>query len=364
MNHTLLIHKLKNSYHLKEHALKWFVSYLSDRRQRVIVNGKTSDWKPVTSGVPEGSLLAPLLFSMFINDLPNGIESGCLLYADDVKIFRKITSPADGLSLQRDLNLLTEWSVRWGLTLNPIKCKSFTITLRRAPVQTKYFISGTELEHVSEIRDLGVTLDTKLTFASHVSGVVSRANRALGLLIRSFQVGTNAAKFSRSAVLAAYFANVRSILEYCSVVWAGAANTYTVRVDRVQHKFLIWFLTHTSSGQVNSLSYGDLLLHFKIPSLASRRVQHDLLFCRNILRGKVDSPVLLESFPFHVAPRSTRAVSLLAVPRARVKTVDSGMFGRIPRAVNAFLGSVVNADIFNDSFGVFRAQAMKYILSL
>ena len=119
-------------------------------------------------------------------------------------------------------------------------------------------------------------MDTKLTFSPHVSNTVSRANRALGLLIRSFQVGTSTStsKFNQSAVLAAYFANVRSILEYCSVVWAGAANTHAVRVDRVQHKFLIWLLTHASSGRAHSLSYGCLLLHFKIPSLASRRMQH------------------------------------------------------------------------------------------
>ena len=365
VNHTLLIHKLKNSYHMNGLASDWFVSYLSDRRQRV-VNGKASDWKNATSGVPEGSLLAPLLFSMFINDLPNNIDSGCLFYADDVKIFRKITSPADGLLIQRDLDHLSAWSVRWGLTLNPAKCKSFTMTLRRAPVRTKYFINGTELEHVCEIRDLGVTLDTKLTFAPHVSNTVSRANRALGLLIRSSQVGTSTStsKFNQSAVLSAYFANVRSILEYCSVVWAGAANTHAVRVDRVQHKFLIWLLTHTSSGRAHSLSYGCLLLHFKIPSLASRRVQHDVLSLRNIVREKIDSPALLESFPLHVPPRSTRTVSLFTVPRARVRTVDSGMFSRIPRVMNAFLSSTFSPDVFHDSLGVFRASVIKYILTL
>ena len=76
VKHALLIHKLKHSYHLNGDALNWFVSYLSDRRHRIIVNGKPSDWKPVTSGVPEGSLLAPLLFSTFINDLPRELESG------------------------------------------------------------------------------------------------------------------------------------------------------------------------------------------------------------------------------------------------------------------------------------------------
>ena len=153
----------------------------------------------------------PPPFSMFINDLSNNIASGCLLYADDVIFFRKITSPTDGLSLQEDLSQLCAWSARWGLTPNPAKCKSFTMTLRRAPVLTKYFIARTEIDYVSEIRDLGITLDTKLTFASHVSGTASRANRALGLLIRSFQTGAGRSKFSRSAILAAYFANVRSI---------------------------------------------------------------------------------------------------------------------------------------------------------
>ena len=365
VNHALLIHKLKQSYHLKDHALSWFVSYLSDRRQRVIVNGKASDRKPVTSGVPEGSLLAPILFSMFINELPSEMESGCLMYADDVKIFRKITSPSDGLSLQRDLGRLSAWSVRWGLTLNPAKCKSFTMTLRRAPVQTKYFLASTELENVCNIRDLGVTLDTKLTFEPHVSDLsAGRANRALGLLIRSFQVGTKNKKFSRSAVLTAYFTNVRSILEYCSVVWAGATKSHLVRVDRVQHKFLIWLLAHTTSGQSNSLSYDCLLSHFKLPSLAQRRVQCDVLFLRNIMRGKVDAQVLLESFPLHVPPRSTRTLTLFTVPRARVKTVETGMFCRLAKNMNAFLASDLGADLFYDSFGVFRVRVINYVIHL
>ena len=89
VNHRFLIHKLDKSYHLKESALKWFESYLSGRRQRVVVNGKASDWISMTSGVPEGSLLAPLAFALFINDLPDKLVSDCLLYADDLKLYRK-----------------------------------------------------------------------------------------------------------------------------------------------------------------------------------------------------------------------------------------------------------------------------------
>ena len=206
VNHTLLTHKLKQSFHMRDFALKWFDSCLSDRRQRVIVNGKTSHWQPVISGVPEGSLLAPLLFSLFINDLSANISSGCLMYADDVKIFRQITSPSDSQELQRDLDCLTAWSACWGLSLNPAKCKSFTITLRRAPLQITYNIGGTVLEHVDQIRDLGIIIDSKLTFAQHVDHAVKRANRALGLLMRSFQTGVRPGKFRTSAILTAYFA--------------------------------------------------------------------------------------------------------------------------------------------------------------
>ena len=364
VNHELIIHKLKCSYQLQDSALKWFVSYLSDRRQRVIVNGKTSEWKPVISGVPEGSLLAPLLFALFINDLPTEIHSECLMYADDVKIFRKITSPSDGLALQDDVNRLAAWSVRWGLTLNPVKCKSFSMTLRRAPVQSRYSINGTELDHVTEIRDLGVTLDTKLTFGPHVSDIVRRGNRALGLLIRSFQVGSRSSKFNKGSLLAAYFANVRSILEYCSVIWTGAAKSHTVRVDRVQHKFLIWLIAHTNAGRTDSLSYDHLLHHFRIPSLASRRVQHDIMFLRNTLLCKIDVQNLTSSFSFYAPTRSARTRSLLYVPPARVSTVQNSMFNRLPRALNAFSDKCREVDLFFDSLGVFKARVVKYISAL
>ena len=365
VNHALVIHKLKQSYHLQDSALKWFVSYLSDRRQRVIVNGKTSKlWKPVISGVPEGSLLAPLIFSLFINDLPSVVHSGCLLYADDVKLYRKITSPADGLRLQEDLDRLTAWSVTWGLSLNPSKCKLFSMTLRRAPDRIKYFICNTELEHVSEIRDLGVIIDTKLTFAAHVNSTVRKGNRALGLLIRSFQTAGSRTRLKQSAVMAAYYANVRSILEYGSVIWAGAAKTHTERVDRVQHKFLMWASAHLCIGY-SSFLYPDLLRAFKINSLASRRVQHDLLFIRNVVKNRVDSDALLCQFPLSVPARSTRSQNIFAVPRARVNTVQCGLFYRIPRLVNSFLScATVKADIFADSFYAYKNCVLKYVSTL
>ena len=213
------------------------------------------------------------------------------------------------------------------------------------------------------MRDLGIILDTKLTFASHVNNVVSRANRSLGLLFRSFQTGTRGSKFNSHALMCAYVSNVRSILEYGSVIWAGAADTHTVRIDRVQHKFLIWLLSYTTSGHSGSLDYGDLLNHFRISSLASRRVQHDLLFIRNVVNARIDSNIPLRSFYLHAPTRSIRTQRLFYVPRPRVNTVKRGLFCRVSDLVNSFLGSVPEADFFADDFSTFKTRVVTYIAS-
>ena len=123
--------------------LDWFVSYLSGREQRVVVNGKTSNWRNVTSGVPEGALLAPLLFALYINDLPSAIQSSqCVMFADDVKLFYRVKAMPDCTRLQSDLDSLVRWTADWRLKLNPSKCHSFTMTLRTCPVHFSYSIVG------------------------------------------------------------------------------------------------------------------------------------------------------------------------------------------------------------------------------
>ena len=118
-------------YGLNGAALQWMTSYLGRRKQRVVVNGKVSDWVPAVSGTPEGGHISPLLFSLYINDLPTVVTTNCLLFADDLKLFHEIRSQSDVLSLQQDLNAVALWAADWKLKLNPSKCKSFKITLKR-----------------------------------------------------------------------------------------------------------------------------------------------------------------------------------------------------------------------------------------
>ena len=131
--------------------------------------------------------ISPLLLALYVNDLPTAISTNCSLFADDLKLFHEIRSDEDVHTLQQDLDAVTRWAANWKLKLNARKCKSFDITLKRKIIDLSSSINSTALENVTSIRDLGVLLDQKLEFADHVNLVVTKANRALGLPIRTFQ---------------------------------------------------------------------------------------------------------------------------------------------------------------------------------
>ena len=242
VNHVLLLHKLRHSFGVTGRAYDWLESYLSNRTQRVVLNGKQSDWTPVRSGVPEGSILGPLLFSCYLADLPGRMHSECIMYADDVKLYHRIENQSDCSSLQADLDRLCGWSRTWRLKLNPAKCKSISFTLRTTPFVHPYTLDGHQLKKKCEqMRDLGVLLDVKLTFASHVDATVAKANRMLGLLMRSMQMPAcpRRVRFNHAAIICAFNAHVRSVIEYGSVIWSGAAVTHLARFERLQHIFLM-----------------------------------------------------------------------------------------------------------------------------
>ena len=189
-----------------------------------------------------GGVTSALCFALYINDLPAEMSSRVLLYADDAKVFRKINLSERLRKLTKRSRESPQMVKTWNLQLNPSKCKSFRITLKVKPLVTSYYIGNTVLEHVEEIRDLGGTLDTKLNFGPHVNQTVVKANRALGVLIRSYQRATPRGHLNVSAVQSSYFAYVRSNLEYCSVIWNGAAagaHCTQIGLGRIEHKFLM-----------------------------------------------------------------------------------------------------------------------------
>ena len=343
----IILHKLQTSFGVSGQVLSFFGSYLTQRRQRVVLDGVTSEWCAVASGVPEGSTLGPSLFLAFINDIPERLKLNCLLYADDLKLFRAVTDVRDGELLQNDLDQLHSWSRSWQITLNPTRCFHLRLSLKTKPLPVRFSIGGTQLSLVTSMRDLGVIIDSKLNFSDHVDFILKRGNRALGLLIRSLQ-GVRG-RYSKGGVIAAYYANVRSILEYGSVVWAGAASSHLDRLERIQHKFLC-LLAGTRRDRFDMCDYEGLICAlYKIDTLVQRRTALDPSFLHGVLSGRIESSLLLSQFSLRVPARATRNPELLFVPPGRIRATLSALFARLPRALNTFVQSHPSFDIFYDS---------------
>ncbi|CAB3986933.1 Hypothetical predicted protein [Paramuricea clavata] len=157
VHHKYLISKLRNVYGISGKLLRWFESYLINRKQRVTVLGATSSARPVLSGVPQGSILGPILFLLYANDLPDAVgHSKIASFADDTKLFKKVDSTSDAISLQSDLSSLENWSTSSGLVFNQDKCKCQRVTRKKNPIKYEYNINNKSLVVTEKEKDLGV----------------------------------------------------------------------------------------------------------------------------------------------------------------------------------------------------------------
>ena len=198
---------------MQGNTYNWISSFLQDRTQQVVVDGQTSDAVPVISGVPQGTVLGPLLFLLFINDLPAGLNSQTRLFADDCIIYRQIRTTLDHQILQNDLDMLADWEKRWGMDFHPQKCSVLRVTRSRSPSLKDYILKGTTLQLDSTTKYLGVDLQTNLSWNSHINRVTKKANSMLGFLRRNLRTTNEDTKTN------AYIAMVRSNLDYCSTIW-------------------------------------------------------------------------------------------------------------------------------------------------
>ena len=145
VSHRLLLHKLAH-YGIRNGVLQWIKDFLADREQVVVVEGQRSSPADVSSGVPQGSVIGPLLFLLYINDLPDYVKhSSTSLFADDSMLSRTIRDESDALLLQKDLNNLQQWETKWKMEFNPDKCEAISITNKRKPIKATYSIHGKHL---------------------------------------------------------------------------------------------------------------------------------------------------------------------------------------------------------------------------
>ncbi|KAK3083079.1 hypothetical protein FSP39_013376 [Pinctada imbricata] len=277
--HTRLLHKLEY-YGVRDCTLQWIRDFLSHRSQSVVLEGHTSDPLEVVYGVPQGTVLGPLLFLAYINDMPEATTSDVRLFADDSLLFRKIRNRGDPEKLQADLDRLEEWEKRWQMSFHPSKCTVIRVTGRRKPMETKYTLHGHTLEVVNSGKYLGVTVSNTLRWNEHIQTTSSKAHRTLGFLRRNLGRSTPQVKVT------AYTALVRPILEYASTVWDPHQVTSVRELEGVQiraARFVFNTYTDTSPGCVT-----NLLDQLGWEPLQARRTKNRLVMCYKINHQLID----------------------------------------------------------------------------
>ena len=173
--HRRLCKKLEG-YGVEGQILRWIKSFLYGRKQLVRVNEARSSVNSVVSGITQGSVLGPLLFVVYINDLPDKVVSNLLLFADDRKIFKEVNSIQDSLLIQEDIEALEEWSKDWLLCFHPDKCHVLTLgKLENIKHAHPYSLGGNQLEHVFSEKDLGILIDAALSFDEHIAKQVKKS---------------------------------------------------------------------------------------------------------------------------------------------------------------------------------------------
>ena len=215
VNHSLLLHELHH-YGVRRQVNRWIAGFLQDQKQAVVVDGAKSDSVAVKSGVPQGSVLGPSLFVVYINDLPGTVSSPVRLLADDTAIYRPVTTGQDQTHIQKDLQQLETWEKNWDMSFHPGKCTTLPVI---SPMRTKkllrpsYQLHNHTLTNVASAKYLGVMIAQDLDWDLHVHNITTKANRMPGFLRRNLKVNNIRLKET------AYKAMVQPILEYACTVW-------------------------------------------------------------------------------------------------------------------------------------------------
>lgn len=326
VNHMILLSKLEG-LGVGGPLLSWVRGYLTGRSQIVRFNNFQSKCIQVPSGVPQGSHLGPLFFNLFINDLGSHFKySQFLLFADDLKLFMKISSPQDCWKLQSDLNGLVEWCKSNGMELNASKCHSISFCKTRSGLEQPYVIENNILTNVSEIRDLGLIMDSKLTFIPHIQNTITKSLQLLGFIKRITSEFTNT-----NAIKQLYCSLIRSHLEYSSCVWNPCYNVHTQNIERVQHKFLKYMAFKLNTQH---LTYTQLESDIQIKSLEQRRNLKDLNMLYNLLNNKYNCSLLLDKIGLHVPSRETRLRNTFSIPPHRTNYGQNSFISRSGRLAN------------------------------
>jgi hypothetical protein len=344
--HSKLIFKL-NSLGINGNLLRWINAFLSGRSQCVVVEHCFSEWSPVLSGVPQGSVLGPILFILFIDDIA-AICSGVIshkLYADDLKLYSTINSDCDRNLLQSALDRLQQWCRDWQLTINLSKCHVMHFGSNN--VHNTYYLNGCQLDSAGVVTDLGVDIDPILSYDVHINKIVGKAYSRVGVLFRGF------ASRNVQVLKHAYITYVRPVLEYASSVWSPHLLKHINAIERVQKQFT------RRIPSLSDLTYPERLAAIDLEPLELRRLKADLILYYKCLNNLIALPSG-EYFCQSQLNSQTRAGgNRLMRPACSTNRFQNDFFNRCLACWNFLPVNVVNAN----SLSVFKCLLSNVDLS-
>lgn len=303
--HSLLVKKLITN-NFDPFLVRWIYDFLNNRKQRVVIGGCSSNEIPVTSGVPQGSVLGPKLFLLYINDLPLTVKCKVSLFADDTLLFTPIESDEDQTRFQQDIDAAVQRANKWGMQFNTSKTKLMVFGKQRSGSQnTKYTINQATIDQASSVRYLGITLQDDLKFTKHMENIIAKACRVLGMIKRTLPTAPEKAK------AIAYKTLCRPVLEYSSQVWDPHSRGKCYKLEMVQNRAIRFICK--AKGRDFSISKAREKL--KIKTLEERRSNSRKTLLLKMI-GETHNVLgdFLENETITTNPHNTRAKSHNLLP--------------------------------------------------
>ena len=248
---------------IKGILLEWFKNFLNGRQQRVVMNGKKSDWNNVLTAIPQGSILGSILFIIFINYLPGVVGNVCKLFAGDCKLYKNIKSEADLIELQEDIYRLCQWSKEWLLGFNFKKCK--IVSYGNCEFEYEYYINKYhKLSNEDSECDLGVLFKSNLKFNEHIDNTINKVYRKIGLIKRKFKF------IDKDLFLTLYKSLIRSHLDYGNLIFYPTTKKYKQVLENAQRR------ATRLVPELRGLSYRERLVELSLSTLDYRWKRFDI----------------------------------------------------------------------------------------
>ena len=347
--HDGLLLKIK-SFGITGKLLKLMQSFLSNRFQRVVLNGQYSDWKNISAGVPQGSILGPLLFLIYINDLPNELQSDVKLFADDTCLFSVIKDKIDSANeLNSDLEKISNWAVQWKMSFNPDPSKQATeLLFSRKRIQENHpdlRFNNTVVSRVTNQKHLGVLLDSKLNFSEHIKQAIGKSIKGLNVIRKLNHY------LPRKTLITVYKSFIRPHLDYGDIIYDQPSNsTFSNKIESIQYNCAL-AITGAIKGTSKEKLYQELGLEY----LSKRRWFRRLSYFYRIKNSKLPN-YLFQLIPTIPHNYPTRNVNIRPL-RCRTNFYCDSFFPYSIKEWNSIDPAIRNIT----SYAIFRKNLLKLI---